>query len=246
MWPAFDDHTSIDPQSSSSPLRIFGRLHRVASNALCKQDRRRLIRPTGSIVAPVVASREPAMARIRAMLIFTAALLIVPVTASAQVCRTCPSFTKSTSSPIKKLASLVGCWVGKREPDGLGAKISYEMGSERTALLETIWIENNPTMYTMYYLDGDVGMAHHFCSYGNQLRMRAEVSDDPNVLFLKMIDATNLKSPDDNHMTHIKYTFRDEDHFDVEWGLHHNGRDIPQPYVFRRVGDSCAGSPNPW
>ena len=186
------------------------------------------------------------MTRTRAALAFAAALCLVPALASAQVCRTCPSFSKNSSEPIKKLASLVGCWSGKRSPDGLGAKVSYEMGSEQTALLETIWIENNPTMYTIYYLDGDVGMAHHFCSYGNQLRMRAEPSTDPNVLFLKLFDATNLPSRAENHMTHVKFTFRDEDHFDVEWGLHHNGKDIPQPYVFRRVGDTCAATANPW
>jgi hypothetical protein len=113
------------------------------------------------------------MVRTSAMLLVTA-LALLPVSADSQVCRTCPSFTKSIVPQINKLAQLAGCWVGKREPDGLAAKVCYELGSERTALLETIWIENNPTMYTIYYLDGDVGMAHHFCSYGNQLRMRAE------------------------------------------------------------------------
>lgn len=184
------------------------------------------------------------MVQIGSLLLATA-VICLPLSASeAQICRTCPSFTKSDSAPIKKLASLVGCWSGKRSPDGLAAKLSYELASEQTALLETIWIENNPTMYTMYYLDGDVGMAHHFCSYGNQLRMRAEPAAEQNVLFLRLFDATNLRSPNDDHMTHIKFAFHDEDHFDVEWGLHHNGKDIPQPYSFQRV--ACSDNGKPW
>ncbi|WP_316193043.1 hypothetical protein [Bradyrhizobium sp. SZCCHNRI1029] len=186
------------------------------------------------------------MVRVYVIMAAVVALSLSSSDALAQICRYCPSFMKPSSPPIKKLASLAGCWIGKREPDGLAARVSYELGSEQSALLETIWIENNPTMYTIYYIDGDVGMAHHFCSYGNQLRMRAEPSEDPNILSLALLDATNLKSPDDNHMTHIRFQFIDEDHFNVEWGLHHNGRDIPQPYVFRRSAESCTGSQNPW
>src|SRR5438045_6389363 len=72
----------------------------------------------------------------------------------AQVCANCPSFVKDPPTAVKNLASLAGCWVGKG-PNGLGAKVSYELGSDKTAILETMWIEKNPTMYTMYYLDGN-------------------------------------------------------------------------------------------
>lgn len=162
-----------------------------------------------------------------------------------QVCSTCPSFTKTSSIANKKLASLVGCWRGKG-PNALGAKISYQMGSDKSALLETMYIEKNPTMYTIYYLDGEVGMAHHFCSYGNQLRMRAEPSDDPNVLFFKLTDGTNLPNLTYNHMNYVKFIFHDENRFDVEWGLHHNGKDIPQLYAFRRVGGACTANSGEW
>jgi hypothetical protein len=163
----------------------------------------------------------------------------------AQVCATCPSFTKTNATSSKKLASLIGCWRGKG-PNALGAKISYQMGSDKSALLETMYIEKNPTMYTMYYLDGEVGMAHHFCSYGNQLRMRAEPSDDPNVLFFKLVDSTNLPSLAHNHMNYVKFIFRDQNRFDVEWGLHHNGKDLPQLYAFRRVAQSCSANSDEW
>jgi hypothetical protein len=164
---------------------------------------------------------------------------------NAQVCATCPSFDKTNSTASRKLASLVGCWRGKG-PNALGAKISYQMGSDKSALLETMYIEKNPTMYTIYYLDGEVGMAHHFCSYGNQLRMRAESSDNPNELFFKLVDSTNLPSLAHNHMNYVKFIFHDQNRFDVEWGLHHNGKDLPQLYVFRRVAQNCSANSGGW
>src|SRR5437773_820470 len=45
----------------------------------------------------------------------------------AQVCANCPSFVKDPPMAVKNLASLAGCWVGKG-PNGLGAKVSYELG----------------------------------------------------------------------------------------------------------------------
>lgn len=182
--------------------------------------------------------------RLMISIVFAAVLALASGVARAQVCATCPSFAKSTSPAVKQLAELVGCWRGKG-PNGLGAKVSYELGSDKTALLETMWIENNPTMYTMYYLDGQVPMAHHFCSYGNQLRMRAEPGGAGKLDFL-LIDSTNLPSRHENHVYYAKFTFEDRDHFAVEWGLHHDGRNLRQPYVFRRVARGCTARPDDW
>ena len=178
-------------------------------------------------------------------LLLVGAVWTSSVVSHAQVCAGCPSFVKTSSLPIRNLSSLVGCWKGKG-PNGLASKISYEMGSDYTALLETMWIENNPTMYTMYYLVEDAAMAHHFCSYGNQLLMRAAPSSDPNLLPFKLVDSTNLPSEHNNHVFSITFHFQDKDHFEVEWGLHHNGRNLPQHYVFMRVAQGCTARPEQW
>jgi hypothetical protein len=152
---------------------------------------------------------------------------------------------KTTSIPIRNLSALAGCWKGKG-PNGLASKISYELGSDRTALLETMWIENNPTMYTVYYLVGEDAMAHHFCSYGNQLVMRATPSADPSLLAFKMIDSSNMPNEHVNHVFSITFHFHDKDHFEVEWGLHHDGRNLPQRYLFMRVAQGCMARPDEW
>lgn len=173
------------------------------------------------------------------------AVCFFPIVVRAQVCATCPSFAKPASIAVKNLASLVGCWEGKRS-DGLAARLSYELGSDKTALLETIWIEKNPTMYTIYYLDGKTAMAHHFCSYGNQIRMRMQPSESSDVLLFEFSDATNLPNLDHNHMTYVKFTFLNQNRLDVQWGLHHNGKDLPQPYAFRRVAGTCSARSDNW
>jgi len=183
-------------------------------------------------------------ARFRNVAIFLAGLACA-VPFQAQVCSTCPSFVKDTRPPIRDLASLVGCWKGKG-PNALASKISYELGSDKTALLETMWIENNPTMYTMYYLDKGFALAHHFCSYGNQLMMRADPSDAAGGLTFRLVDSSNLQSDHANHVYSIQFQFMDSNHFTVEWGLHHNGKDIPQRYVFMRVAEGCTARPDVW
>jgi len=182
----------------------------------------------------------------RSVCYLLALMLLTTTGGMAQVCASCPSFVKNPPPPVKNLANLQGCWVGKRAGDGLGAKVTYELGSDKTALLETIWIEKNPTMYTMYYLDGNVAMAHHFCSYGNQLQMKSESLDKPETLSFKLTGSSNMPSPEMNHVFSIKFTFLGEDRFDVLWGLHHNGRDIPQLYHFTRVFNGCSQRSDEW
>ena len=117
--------------------------------------------------------------------------------------------------------------------------------TDKTALLETMSVEDNPMMFTVYYLDGETAVANHYCSYGNQLKMRAELPLDPDILSFKFVAAENMKDPNDNHMTYIKFMFRDQDHFDAEWGLH-NRKDMPQPFSFRRVVQGCSSNLNEW
>jgi hypothetical protein len=179
-----------------------------------------------------------------ALLLIAAAFWIGSRTIDAQVCKTCPSYEKAKSPEAKKLADLVGCWSGKG-PNSLAVKALYELGSDKTALLEQLSVEKNPTMYTMYYLDGETQVAHHFCSYGNQLRMRA-VPSEPDTLLFKFVDGSNLTTAT-NHMTYIKFIFNSHDRFEAVWGLQHDGKETPQPFTFGRVMQGCtARSTNDW
>lgn len=150
-----------------------------------------------------------------------------------------PSFKVTKTPAIERLASLVGCWVGKN-PWGMPTRISYDLASDGTALVEYLEQQGQVPMYSIYYIDGETLMVHHFCSYGSQIRMRAEPSEDPNVLYFGFMDATNIKSREhDDHMKWVRFTFQDPEHMGIEWGLYQNQKDLTDRFAFTRVKSGC-------
>jgi len=150
-----------------------------------------------------------------------------------------PSFKNPILPAAKNLASLAGCWVGKN-PWGTPSRLTYELASDSTVLVEYIEQQGQVPMYSAYYLDGDTLMVHHFCSYGSQIRMKAEPSPDPKVVRFAYFDATNVKSREsDDHMTSVQFTFLDPDHIEVVWGLHQNRKDHGDRFALTRVVEGC-------
>jgi hypothetical protein len=186
------------------------------------------------------------------LLLMVGVLGLLPAAAVAHECTTCPSFKNPPTAAARNLASLAGCWVGQG-PNGVAAKISYEIGSGGSSLIEKMWVDNQKPVMTVYHLDGDTMLAEHFCSLGNQVRMRSEPVDakgaeNENVLTLRFFDATNRTfSPTDSHMTYVKFDFSraigkaDTRELDVEWGLDCGDVETPQPFTFTRssTAESC-------
>jgi hypothetical protein len=52
--------------------------------------------------------------------------------------------------------------------------VSYQLISGGAAIMERIMPPNEPSMVSIYHLDGDKLMMTHYCSAGNQPRMQAE------------------------------------------------------------------------
>lgn len=130
-----------------------------------------------------------------------------------------------------KMKSLVGVWSGK-DKDGNPAQVSYKLVSAGKSVLETLDMgDSKENMVTLYHLDGDNLIMTHYCSIGNQPRMRAEhPSRSENALTFNFVDATNITSPDDARMQKLVLTFRDKDQFTQEWTLRAKGKD-EAPYV---------------
>jgi len=116
--------------------------------------------------------------------------------------------------------------------------------SDGTALVEYLRPGANDTpQITVYYLDGETLMAHHFCYYGSQIRMKAEPASDPKLLVFKLQDATNLSADQhENHMTYIKLSFPDPDHLEADWGQFDRGKELPSYFSLTRVSEGCKGT----
>lgn len=137
---------------------------------------------------------------------------------------------------LEKLKSLVGEWQGKDEK-GNQITLSYKLVSDGKTLMESMGMgEHKESMVTIYHLNGDQLMLTHYCSAGNQPRMRVKEAKDEHTLAFSFIDATNLTSPEDAHMRSVVFTFQDNDHFTQEWTMRSKGKDAPpMEFAFERV-----------
>ncbi len=140
------------------------------------------------------------------------------------------------SPDFEKMKSLAGVWQGK-DKEGKPIQISYKVISGGTAVMENLEMKGHAeAMVTIYHMDGDHLMMTHYCTMGNQPRMKAEkASSADNAITFSFVDATNLASPDDPHMHGLVITFNDKDHFTQEWTLRANGKDTaPDLFSFVR------------
>jgi hypothetical protein len=159
------------------------------------------------------------MKAIRMISTLCAALLLVAIAAPA---------APGTNPAWEKMKSLVGEWEGTM-PHGemnLPVKVSYSLVSGGTSLMERLVAPDHHEMITMYYPDGSRIMMTHYCSEGNQPRMRAQAAaGEPKSLAFDFVDATGLASPQAEHMRKLVVRFDDADHFTQEWTYSQAGKE---------------------
>lgn len=144
---------------------------------------------------------------------------------------------QSESEPgFDKLKSLVGEWKGI-SPDGSPVRLTYELSSGGSALVETLEPGgDHPSMISVYHRDGNDLMMTHYCALQNQPRMRASVTDSKvKKIDFSFVDATNLSDPSAEHMHSLLVTFLDDDHIAQEWTLSKEGEKSLRKMEFERV-----------
>lgn len=147
-----------------------------------------------------------------------------------------PEPAKSTPQ-FDKMKSLVGTWKGK-DDEGKSVSVSYKLVSNGSSLMEELAMGEDPdAMITMYHLNGSKLMLTHYCSMGNQPRMRLDkASKESDTFTFSYIDATNLASKKASHMSKLVLIFKDNDHFTQEWTMSEGGKDVHQAvFAFERV-----------
>jgi hypothetical protein len=140
----------------------------------------------------------------------------------------------ATPPALDQLKALVGTWQAKA-PDGKVTRATYEVDAGGSAVVERLEGMGEPPMITVYYPDGAHVMLTHYCTAGNQPRMRAAGAAGGKDLNFAFVDATNLKSPADGHMHSLKFTFTDADHFSQVWTMRAAGKDTPYTFNFERA-----------
>ena len=139
-----------------------------------------------------------------------------------------------SNSAFDKLKALEGDWEGVRYDDQ-AVELSYRLMSNGSALVETLKSANEPSMVTVYHLNGDKVMMTHYCSVGNQPRMVANGSSgSQNEINFEFLDVTNMKSSSDGHMVGLKFIFEDQDHFKQVWTWSEGDKQAPGTFEFKR------------
>jgi hypothetical protein len=144
------------------------------------------------------------------------------------------STAETATSGFERLKMLVGEWDGKTTSGKL-ARVSYQLTSGGSAVLETLKPADEPEMVTVYHRDGESLMLTHYCMVNNQPRMRAE-SDGvgEKELTFNFVDATNLASPSAGHMHRLVMVFEDADHLTANWTWRENDEEHTEGFHLTR------------
>ena len=137
---------------------------------------------------------------------------------------------------LEKMKSLLGSWKGK-DAHGNSVDVTYSLVADSSAIMESLDIGGSrENMVTVYSLNGGNTVLTHYCSMGNQPRMKLDGSkSSENTIVYAYVDATNVKSDRDPRMHDLTLTFKDRDHFSQEWTLRIEGKNNTTVYEFERV-----------
>ncbi len=147
--------------------------------------------------------------------------------------------TKTPAPALDVLKALAGTWHtpdadrdGK--PDGT---VTYRVTSGGHAIAETLFPGTPHEMLTVYHMDGPAIVCTHYCTMGNQPRMRCDHPDKG--LVFKYQDCCN-RAAGEAAMSSLVVTIQDSDHFRQEWTSTKDGQELHKA-VFEWTRDRSAG-----
>lgn len=131
------------------------------------------------------------------------------------------------SAQFKQLKSLVGTWEGTipshedGEPQPI--TVTYELTAGGSVVLEKEHVGTPMEMLTLYYMDGDDLVLTHYCMLANQPSMKAQPSEDPNVIPFGFNGGANIITGNEMHMRSVEHTLVNENHIQSTWTMHNEG-----------------------
>jgi hypothetical protein len=134
------------------------------------------------------------------------------------------------SPSFEKMKSLVGEW--KADIPQMGkVHAFYSLHSDGSALLEELKMPDEASMITVYTPDGNDLAMTHYCSSHNQPHMVAKAGGYSFVAD----KVANLSSNDAEHMSAVRFDFKDANHFTATWVHNAGGKEQPVPFNFTRI-----------
>ncbi len=124
---------------------------------------------------------------------------------------------KAAHAGLERMKKLAGTWV---EADKDGKPTDKVVSVIRvtaagTTVHETIFPGQPMEMVSIYHLDKGELVMTHYCSLGNQPRMKADLKSAPNQIKWVFAGGTNFDPAKDMHMHGATLTFIDNDHIQL-------------------------------
>lgn len=163
--------------------------------------------------------------------------LILLTLAATMVAAARPQDQKAPeNSAFDQLKTLAGDWTATTVEAGkeMTAPVTFRLASGGSVLMSDLAPGMPHEMITMFHRDGGDLLATHYCLTGNQPRMRAVASADPNVVAFELKDITNLPAPAAPHMVGVKFTLLDANHHTEDWTILVNGQTTVRKFDCRR------------
>lgn len=135
---------------------------------------------------------------------------------------------------FEQLKSLTGEWVGA-EGSGISVKVTYQVVSAGSVVMERIQPKGEPEMITMYTLEGDRILLTHYCSAGNQPVMQtAPVSAATGKLEFSFVRLGGAKSPEEGHMVGLSLDLASKDRLVQSWTYLDKGKAHTETFTLAR------------
>jgi hypothetical protein len=140
----------------------------------------------------------------------------------------------SGNPAFEQLKSLVGTWEGKI-PSGATAKLTYEVVSNGSVVMERLHPSNEAEMITMYSLDHGRLVVTHYCSAGNQPTMQTDpVTAATGRYQFQFVSVSGTKTPDEGHMVGLTLILPDKNHLTEVWTFLEGGKNNSETLNYTR------------
>jgi hypothetical protein len=140
----------------------------------------------------------------------------------------------SSNPAFEQLKSLAGTWEGKI-PSGATAKLTYEVVSNGSVVMERLHPSNEAEMITMYSLDHGRLVVTHYCSAGNQPTMQTDpVTAATGRYQFQFVSVSGTKTPDEGHMVGLTLILPDKNHLTEVWTFAEGGKNNSETLNYTR------------
>lgn len=123
---------------------------------------------------------------------------------------------------FSQLKTLIGSWEGTTEMNGEkhSGKLTYELTSAGTAIVEKLFAGTPHEMTTVYTDDGTVT---HYCAMGNAPELKLTKKTDQAISF-ELDGKKGIGSKKENHMHALTITWKDQDTIVQDWVSYNKGK----------------------